>query len=58
MPPPPAIPAAPTALAATVVSRTVKLTWTDNATNETGFYVDRAKVNTHAPSGPGRRSPR
>jgi hypothetical protein len=36
-------PAAPTTLAATAVSSTqVNLTWTDNATNETGFRVERA----------------
>jgi len=36
-------PAAPTNLVATAVSSTqVNLTWTDNATNETGFYVERS----------------
>ena len=51
-PPPPAIPAAPTGLAATVgTNRTVRLGWTDNANNETGFYVDRAKVNTNGTLG-------
>lgn len=43
--PPP--PAAPTNLAASLSSRTVRLSWTDNATNETGHYVDRAKVNNN-----------
>jgi PKD repeat protein len=46
-PPPPAVPAAPTGLAATLASRTVRLAWTDNASNETGYYVDRAKVNNN-----------
>lgn len=32
---------APTNLAATVSSRTVKLTWTDKSANETGFKVER-----------------
>ncbi|HEX2641862.1 MAG TPA: fibronectin type III domain-containing protein [Thermoanaerobaculia bacterium] len=35
-------PAAPSGLTATVVSSTeIRLTWTDNATNETGFRVER-----------------
>lgn len=35
-------PATPTNLTATAVSSTqVNLTWTDNATNETGYYVER-----------------
>jgi len=50
-PPPPAIPAAPTALATSVVRRTARLTWTANASNETGFYVDRAKVNNNGTLG-------
>ena len=51
-PPPPAVPAAPTALAATVgAGRTVRLAWTDNATNESGYYVDRAKVNNNGTLG-------
>ncbi len=38
-----ATPAAPTALQATVeAGPQVRLTWTDNATNETGFVVERA----------------
>jgi hypothetical protein len=40
----PAIPAAPTNLIATVVSKSqVNLTWTDNATNEVGFKIERCK---------------
>ena len=39
-PPPPPI-AAPTALAGTPTSSSIALTWTDNATNETGFRLDR-----------------
>ena len=39
-------PAAPTALVATVqVGPAVLLTWTDNATNETGFQVERFAIN-------------
>ena len=38
---PPAPPAAPTNLAATPSKTTVKLTWTDNATNENGFRIYR-----------------
>lgn len=33
--------AAPTALSASVASRNVTLRWTDNASNETGYYVER-----------------
>ncbi len=37
-----AAPAAPSALAATTVSTTqINLSWTDNATNETGFKIER-----------------
>ncbi len=37
------IPAAPTNLTATAASGTqVNLTWTNNATNQTGFHIDRA----------------
>jgi C1A family cysteine protease len=40
----PTTPAAPTNLTATAISRTgINLTWTDNATNETGYYVQRCK---------------
>jgi regulation of enolase protein 1 (concanavalin A-like superfamily) len=42
-PAPPAPPSAPTGLAATVVSGgEVRLTWADNATNETGYQIYRA----------------
>ena len=42
-PPPPPAPTAPTGLAATTPSSTqVNLTWTDNATNETGYVLQRA----------------
>lgn len=38
-----ALPAAPSSLAATTVARTsVGLGWVDNATNETGFHVERS----------------
>ncbi|HET7664758.1 MAG TPA: fibronectin type III domain-containing protein, partial [Mycobacterium sp.] len=41
-PPPPAAIPAPTGLAATAVSATrINLTWTESATNETGFGVER-----------------
>ena len=40
----PATPAAPTNLVATAVSRSqINLTWADNATNETGFSIERCK---------------
>lgn len=43
----PTLPAAPTNLVATAVSKSqINLTWTDNATNETGFYVERCKGST------------
>jgi hypothetical protein len=43
----PAPPAAPTNLAATVISRSqINLSWTDNADNETGFRVLRCKGST------------
>ncbi len=41
--PTPTAPAAPTGLTATAVKRVITLTWTDNATNETTYYVERAK---------------
>ena len=38
-----ATPAAPSGLAASVISQTqINLSWTDNSSNETGFYIDRA----------------
>ena len=43
----PALPAAPTSLVATAVSRSqINLTWTDNATNEDGFKIERCKGST------------
>jgi subtilisin len=40
----PALPAAPTNLVATAISKSqINLSWTDNATNETGFYIERCK---------------
>lgn len=40
----PTVPAAPTNLTATAVSyNQINLAWKDNATNETGFYVERCK---------------
>lgn len=46
--PPPATVAAPTNLKASVNSKTrvVSLSWTDNATSETGYYVERAPATT------------
>jgi fibronectin type 3 domain-containing protein len=45
-PPPP--PAAPTSLNATAVSSSqINLSWTDNATNETGYYVERSTDGTN-----------
>lgn len=42
-PPPPSPPAAPVALAATAVSSSrIDLTWSDQATNEDGFGIERA----------------
>ncbi|MBA3482733.1 MAG: fibronectin type III domain-containing protein, partial [Pirellulales bacterium] len=37
----PSIPNAPSDLAATAATREVSLTWQDNATNETGFVIER-----------------
>ena len=43
----PALPAAPTNLTATAVSRSqINLAWTDNATNESGFKIERCKGST------------
>ena len=43
----PALPAAPTNLAAAAVSKNqINLTWIDNAANETGFYLERCKGST------------
>ena len=43
----PTPPAAPTALTATALSPTqVKLSWTDNATNETGYKIERSTDGT------------
>jgi predicted phage tail protein len=40
----PALPAAPTGLTASAQSRTeIRLTWTDNASNEDGFKIERCK---------------
>jgi subtilisin len=40
----PAVPNAPSGLVATVVSRSqINLSWTDNASNEDGFYIERCK---------------
>src|SRR5438309_10095424 len=41
---PPPVPAAPTALTATVASCScINLRWTDNSTNETGFKIERCQ---------------
>jgi subtilisin len=43
----PALPAAPTILTATAVSKSqINLAWTDNANNETGFRIERCKGST------------
>jgi carboxypeptidase T len=43
----PALPAAPTNLTATAVSRSqINLAWTDNATSESGFKIERCKGST------------
>jgi len=44
--PPPLPPNPPSGLYATVVGKLVTLTWIDNATNESGFYVGRANYDT------------
>ncbi len=45
--PPPSPPSAPSALAATAVSSSqIDLTWTDNATNEDGFKIERSTDGT------------
>ena len=41
-PPAPVAPAAPTSLTASAARKVVALKWADNATNETGYYVERA----------------
>lgn len=44
---PPSVPAGPTGLTARTVSRTqINLTWSDNAGNETGYYVERCRGTT------------
>jgi hypothetical protein len=41
-PPPPSVPSAPTSLAAVALSATsIRLTWADNSSNETGFEIQR-----------------
>jgi uncharacterized protein YxeA len=43
----PALPATPTNLVATVISKNqINLTWTDNSNNETGFHIERCKGTT------------
>ncbi len=43
----PAVPAAPSNLVATAVSKSqINLTWTDNSVNETGFRIERCKGST------------
>ncbi len=43
-PPPSGTPAAPTGLSATAISTSqINLSWADNATNETGYYVERCQ---------------
>jgi mannan endo-1,4-beta-mannosidase len=43
----PAVPNAPTNLAATVISKSqINLAWTDNSSNETGFRIQRCKGST------------
>ena len=40
-----AVPAAPSNLSAAVANRVVTLTWTDNSSNEQGFYIERKPKN-------------
>ncbi len=40
------VPAAPSAVSATYANRRITVRWTDNSSNETGFYVYREKWNT------------
>jgi concanavalin A-like lectin/glucanase superfamily protein/List-Bact-rpt repeat protein/fibronectin type III domain protein len=50
---PPAAPAAPTALQATPTSQSqVNLAWTDNASNETGFEIERSTSGSGGPFSP------
>jgi titin len=42
----PNVPASPTALTAAVSGHSVKLQWTDNSNNETGFDIERYSNNT------------
>ena len=42
VPPTPAVPAPPSGLLAALVSGTVRLNWTDNSSDETGFIVERS----------------
>ena len=42
---PPAVPAAPSGLSATAISRSrIDLAWTDNSSNETGFQIERSRA--------------
>ncbi|MHC5140066.1 MAG: fibronectin type III domain-containing protein, partial [Planctomycetota bacterium] len=42
----PMVPAAPSGLSATAISKTeIDISWTDNASNETGFKIERSKRN-------------
>ena len=42
---PPAVPAAPSGLSATAISRNqINLAWTDNSSNETGFQIERSRA--------------
>jgi hypothetical protein len=47
-PPPPGVPAAPTSLTATAISGTqINIAWTDNATNESGYKIERSTDGTN-----------